>query len=638
MTNEPNIQRDGFTNLLSGMDSGKSPLLLKVNQAAFLVNATVRGGYVQTRPGFQPVRLSYERADIQDWIDTHNYQGGDFYVPEFGPPYAVISVGGRIFKVTLQGDVSEITPYIGFATSGAVTTAPVGSNSTVLMASTDNIWEGYPVKFGDGVWTVVTVYPTSLVLLNLTASAGVYYAAGTPLYASNPNSSLRPQTWTLQAEHWFVIQDGQGRPILWDGSQARRTNTSSDPYEVPTGTCMEYFDSIGRIAVAVNDHEVALGDAAEGSTSIINFTEEHYAEGGGRFSVPRQYGGIRSLKCLANLDTTFGQGPLLIGTPKRILALSLPANRKVWGNMQTPIQTVALIDKGPQGQNSVRSVNGDQFYRASDGIRSFVAARRNFGDWGNLPVSSEMDRVLKVDAPSLLRYGSAIESDNRLLMTTGPVKTTGGAIYHRGISSLDFHLLSSMGAKMQPAYDGLWTGLNVYQLLQASVDDEERAYAFVRGSGAALELWHLTKDSLFDGDGGRPVSVMETRSLVSRSETELKELDGFELWVDGVVGEVEIALQYRPDEYPCWFDWDTKVLCSKAQECQSDDACVASSKFEATYKTRLRFRRPPSVCDTADDKPSIRGYSFQFRLTWQGRCRFKKFLAKYRTVVERVPE
>ena len=638
MTKELKIERDGFTNLLYGMDSGKSPLLIRENQAAFLVNVTVRGGYVETRPGFSKVRLTYERDDIQDWIATHRYQGGGFYRPLVAEGFFIVSIGGRIFKITIQGVVSEITPFTGVQTTGAVTTSPVGSELSVPLASTDNIFPGYPVKFGDGVWTVVSVYSAAISIRNIDATAGVLIATGSSLSVCDPNASNRPLSWHLQAEQYWLIQDGQSRCIIFDGSNARRSNEKSDPYEVPTGTCMEYYDSIGRIAVAVNDQEVALGDINGGSSSLIQFMEEHMAVGGGRFMIPRQYGKITAIRNLPNMDTTLGKGPLLIGTPKRIFALGLPANRLTWPTIDQPLQTMVLIDFGPRSQNSSKAVNGDLYYRGNDGIRSFIIARRNFGQPGNLSMSSEMDRILNRDAKTLLKFGSAVQIDNRLLTTVNPVTTDEGHCYHRGMCALDFHLLSAMGSKPAPAYDGLWTGLNIYQLIEALVDDEDASYVFCRGSGGELELWEINPLAQFDGDGGRQECVIETRSFTGRNETEQKELWACEIWVDRLVGTVDFALQYRPDEYPCWFDWKTRTVCAKAQQCQDDDVCVATTRFEAGYKTRMVFRRPDPVCETADDKPSNIGYSFQLRLSWLGRCRIKKVLVKFREVVERIPD
>jgi hypothetical protein len=302
------------------------------------------------------------------------------------------------------------------------------------------------------------------------------------------------------------------------------------------------------------------------------------------------------------------------------------------------LQTVALIDNGPRAQAGSKCVNGDLYYRANDGLKSFIIARRNFGQPGNLSMSSEMDRVMNRDAKSLLSQSSAVELDNRLLVTVAPTTTTEGDCYHRGMAVLDFHLLSSLGSKIAPAYDGLWTGLNIYQLVEATVDSADVAYAFCRGSGGELELWKVDPDAQFDGDGGRPECVLESRSFTGREETEQKELWACEIWVDRIVGTVDFTLQYRPDEYPCWFDWETRQLCAKAQECQSDDICAATTTFEPGYKTRQVFRRPSAVCETADAKPSNIGYSFQLRLAWTGRCRIKKVLVKFREVVERIPD
>src|SRR4029079_13150679 len=94
-------------------------------------------------------------------------------------------------------------------------------------------------------------------------------------------------------------------------------------------------------------------------------------------------------------------------TKHTLNAFNLPTNRDLWSTITTPIQTIALSGFGPLNQNSVQVVNTDVFYRAQDGLRSFVMARRDFFTWGNVPISREMTRVLKPETKSLRRFASA---------------------------------------------------------------------------------------------------------------------------------------------------------------------------------------------------------------------------------------
>ena len=57
---DPQRISDGFISLERGIDAGKAPSMLPRNQASFAVNATMRGGFVKTRPGFKGVPLTFK--------------------------------------------------------------------------------------------------------------------------------------------------------------------------------------------------------------------------------------------------------------------------------------------------------------------------------------------------------------------------------------------------------------------------------------------------------------------------------------------------------------------------------------------------------------------------------------------------
>ena len=107
---------DGFLTLERGIDAGKSPSLLPRNQAAFAVNATMRGGYVKTRPAFNNIPLVFtavEQSDaetMQSNFKTGKFQGG--YTYQYGDKtFLVCGVGGYIYRIDPKsGEVMDITP------------------------------------------------------------------------------------------------------------------------------------------------------------------------------------------------------------------------------------------------------------------------------------------------------------------------------------------------------------------------------------------------------------------------------------------------------------------------------------------------------------------------------------------------
>lgn len=291
--------------------------------------------------------------------------------------------------------------------------------------------------------------------------------------SGDPNPSIIGQCFLTQGEQYMIVQDGQSRPVIYDGATSRRAADD----EIPVGSGPMAY-GMGRFWVAQGRNYVA-GDILGGDTGILKFTENDYLAEGGTFTVPLQSGQITAMRFRASPNTALGQGELMIVTPDAVFSNSVPIDRDEWKNLTDPAQRIVLNSKGGLSQASTVLVNEDVFMRSRDGIRSFIAAVREFNQWGNVPISREMDRVLKHDTDFLLPFASAILFDNRLLMTAIPVPLSNRA-YFNGIVALDFDLISTMSERTPPAYDGVWTGLQVYRLIKGRFNGQERAFAFCR--------------------------------------------------------------------------------------------------------------------------------------------------------------
>src|SRR5262249_33665297 len=162
---------------------------------------------------------------------------------------------------------------------------------------------------------------------------------------------------------------------------------------------------------------------------------------------------------MANQDSVLGQGPLVVAGQFGSATVNAPFNVDAWESTDSPISSIGLVSQGPTGQDACINVNGDLWYRAPDGIRSFMIARRDHGPWVNTPLSHEMERVLNRDDDFLLDRVSAVDFDNRLLMTCSPFRANNnGTQYgtaYRGLSALDFAPVSSMFDRTQPVWNGI---------------------------------------------------------------------------------------------------------------------------------------------------------------------------------------
>lgn len=545
---------DGFRDLTGGVSSGLLPSLIAANQSADLVNAIVRGGFATNRPPYQPVTRTGQVVTVGG---SAVVQALASYVPVDGTtPYYFALVGGRLYRITLMGVVTEET------------------------------------------------------------------------LAGDPNSSTLPQAWMTQGEQYMFVQDGQSRPLIYDGATWRRARKSEPPFwDMPTGTAMEY--AFGRMYVARGVTWVA-GDIRGGGTEIYQFTENAEVAIGGSWTVPIS-GRITAMRVMAALDNSIGQGPLTIHTPNGICTARVDQPRTAWKDIQ--FQQTAVLPSGSLSQNSTVIINGDMWYRAFDGWHSFVLARRQFQQWGNVPQSFEMAGVLAFDDPKMLRYSQAVLFNDRMVGTSWPHPYMSGG-YHSAMVGLDFAALGSISNQLPPAWDGVFTGINPEVMAKVKVGNKERLFMLSRNMVTNQnELWEMLQTGAFDNGDGRIVWSMDSRAMPFGDDLKAKRLLAGELFIDDVKGQVDFVVQFKPDQYPCWFDWTSFGVCNNYKACTV--TCGPVKNLQPGFRPHLVLPAPPEgVCQQGGDIPSVRGYEFQVRIVVTGHCRIRKFIMQADTVEE----
>lgn len=580
---------DGQLSFSGGIDSGRVPTIasesfpegLKRNQLAWLTNATCRGGGVLQRTGWKPV------VQATNWPGL--YQGGFMYQPDFAFPYIVVSIGGRIYRIRVD---------------------------------TDNSVEDLSAAFG----------------------------------LTNPPDI--DQAFFTQGESFLIIQAGDltTLPLFWDGTTLRRSNgitgnlVGPNINEIPAAGPMDYY--MGRLWYAFG-RVYAAGDIVQNTSSgtaaynyrdsILKVTESPVALGGDGFIVPTTAGNIRGLTHTAELDTALGQGRLYIGTRNSVYRCNVPVTRTEWiaagkdnglGPDNQPLQTVSQIAFGFINDRSIVKINGDLFYQAIDGVRSLSLALRYFQQWGNTPISKNENRVLRFNDRALLRFSSGIEFDNRVLQTVLPFQTPVG-VAHRGILPLDFDLITSLGEKYPPAWEGMYEVVDVLQMFQGDFGGRQRAFAMVVSKLTGnIDVWELTVTDRFDqeidNDGNRVTWYFETPAYTWGNPFGLKQLDSLELWFDKLLGTVEFVVEYRVDQNPCWIFWHAWKECN-AKDCREDTEPVLCPEYPTQpfcegYRATMRLPKPPNRCEVNNIRPSTIGYQFQVRITIKGWCRLRGLL------------
>lgn len=387
------------------------------------------------------------------------------------------------------------------------------------------------------------------------------------------------------------------------------------------GLGQSWFSSVDGLSFGPSD---AVGSSS--GTSALNYRDAVLRTTDlsvmGMFPIPNAGEIITAMIFSANLDAALGQGALMIGTATGIFSVRAPFTlidfQALSDPSATPILTKSLIGSGPVGQNSTVLANSDIIFRSFEGVGSLILARRDFSDIaGNVPISREVSRAIDADRKDLLSFSSAIVFDNRLRMTAAPQVSAQG-VFHLGEVTLNYDLVSSLRGKAAPVWEGLWTGINIFQHVQGLFGTTSRAFAFTFNLTAAqIELYELlpTGDVHFDNGATRIIWVVETPVFFNAQVKTLSDLarllDG-EMYMSDANGTVQVVVLYRPLFYPCWRPWHTFSVCA--------DMSASNAKQQAI--SPLGFGEPnPRDCDPINNRPFRESNGFQVRLEITGHCK-----------------
>lgn len=612
--------------------------------------------------------LTWAVTDVTPLVPAYTVLTADFVVPAVGNSLQIqVESTSQIFaeigNITIAGNnlgtasvdsstlvtiTNSVASQAGVAVNNPVTTAGFTIPAlfgTVNVAVNDttslNDWVGKSIKIGGNTLYLVSVNSgVQITVQNTLSTAGT--VVNSPAYilgqkvsfnTYDANNAADLLGWSISAEKYWIYQNNRAYPIIFNGSASRRADPST--YEVPVGNVMCY--TAGRISVALPDRSsYRVGDIYGGSSAtggdpasaIIKFTENNYLNEGGDFvarifGAPSNSGPIYVMKAGAMTDTQLGQGPMEVGTPNVIFSVNLPYDRTIWKNLANALQTAKPI-KGPLSQRSTVLVNADLWYRAQDGIRSYILAQRQFNSFGNTPNSTELGNLLIYDNMPWLENGSGALFDNRLLMTVSPMLTANG-VMHRGLVVLDFHLISNTKKKLPPSWEGVWTGQQIFQVVPALIDNKERLFLFVLNANNHIELWEMDPKAKFDDVSTPIVWNMDLRSYTCGDTDLYKSLKAGRMVLQGLTGTLNWTLKYRTDSTACWNAWDSGSNCAKYQDCANPGDCAGPHTYREQVRVPINFREPPDGFDSITKAKLRTGYEFQPRLELSGYAEVKEF-------------
>lgn len=419
--------------------------------------------------------------------------------------------------------VTTITARIAMLTTANFTTPAQNASITINVNTTDDVAVNDNLLIAADSYTITAIGTNQLTLTYNSANTGTVVPSGTAIQDSNGNqiyaivsgNSNADFVWIYQAENYGITLCPGQATVIFDGSGSTLASIAND--QLPSGFVGTY--GWGRNWLANVDEQTFVASDLIGDPSgsiglqfkdaILYMTENDLLNGGGAFSIPANFGTITAMIPLASLDTSLGIGPILVGTTESIFSVQAPTDRTTWQNLSYPIQSVALSGTGPVGPRNCCMVNSDLWFRSIDGVRSFIAARQDFGYTdGKTPQSFEVAPLLEQDDRNLLFYGSQINFDNRLFQTVSPYLTAVG-VAHRGMVVLNLDPISTLHSTEPPVWETLDTGLKVLQLVKIDDGGIDRAFALVvnENDNNQIDLWEINAEGTGDLDD---VSISET--------------------------------------------------------------------------------------------------------------------------------
>ncbi len=446
------------------------------------------------------------------------------------------------------------------------------------------IFDGYTVRrvsyYGDQVVPIGKQMAYGQGRLFVAVNDGTEIAAGDIVFGGSTteakivsSSAANPTVITTATAHGFNTGDLvsiSGNTTVVDSTYVV---TLTSP---PTATTFTIPVDVGSAGTGGTVSKFNAGQDAD----LLRFTETTFLNEGGNLAPAGKYGAITALTFLPLQDTATGQGDLIAFCERGAVTFQVSAPRDQWKSVQG-FQRV-LFDNIGSTSESILPVNGDLFFRSKEGngIRTYRNARAEAGNYGQTPISAEIDPVLRQDTLWMLDMVSFANFDNRLLMTclprqfprratnqaqadtfaTEPVPTLYG-----GLAVLDFQSSSVGRGKAAAVFDGVWTGLRIVKLVQGTFDGDPRCYAVCLhedDSGRRIELWQITKDEEYDTpiEGPRRIDAgIVTKAFNLGDQMSLKKLIRCDLWFDDLGGgndfPFECELAYRPDDYPNFTTW-----------------------------------------------------------------------------------
>lgn len=385
------------------------------------------------------------------------------------------------------------------------------------------------------------------------------------------------------AGRFVVFHDYPNLPVIVDGKTVRRANRDRESSpgvplpEIPTSVLGIYVNN--HLWVANDGHEFIASDATGGANLDAPITFEttmapaaQYL--GQSFSLGSQSRNqpITAMGFLQVADSSTGIGPLIVGTRDSLYAYRADIERASWE--QTSFGRILLYKAGPRGYRSLCNLNSDLIIDCGDNqIRTLALSVGEQQRWTNLPISNEvkpfLDEFAQIEWPEI----SFVDAwRNHVFVAVAPysteAKNTNGATVfdyaHGGFIVLELANIAGLGASVQPAWAGLWTGISPMGMVVL----DEGPYVFSKDDDGKNRLYFVDFEKTYDEFQGKEKNIicrLYTREYDFQNKFADKEVGSVDYDFTNIEGLFHMRAEYRGSHLSRWALWRDFEHAAKTQ-------------------------------------------------------------------------
>lgn len=369
--------------------------------------------------------------------------------------------------------------------------------------------------------------------------------------------------WFGQGFEWLAINDGIQEPIFWNGSTSRRSDVTKS--EMPASSVIAFIHGRFVVASADGKNTIRVSEIVYASTNTNREDILKFPTVIPSFDIATNLGNVMGLQPMPFLDTGTATNELVALCQNGFTSFDFNRPEE---NFLTdpPIQRISLVGEGCVSSHGFSTLNGDVFYRRTDGIGSYRNARVEYSQqWSQTPISRAVDHWLQPDRSDLLEFVPMTSWQNMIFCGTSPLISppnnpcAGYHRYCRGFVVFDAQSMSTTSRDGVPVWHGMWTGVRPWAFIEGRINTAQRCFAFSYDRDGRNRLYEITQENGDDIFGTEPRRIYSRYDTAEMGSVEgrtslfgLKKMTGGVLEMNEILKEATYSVSYRPDGAPCW--------------------------------------------------------------------------------------